>query len=213
MAPPDAMRHTCYAYIVMSPKPDKVIASLQRRDFIRLSATATLVATVGCAAANQLDLRRRSGTVSGAPIALSERRYFVLCSLIEAMYPAGQKQPAGLEIGVAQRIDRELHFLDAHTLSQVELALDVLEYGGIFAGHIGRFSHLKAPRRLDVLQNMFKHRWTSYRQVVTALTQLVKGMYYADRRSWAGIGYDGPFMPALVPESIAAYPDYDERGA
>ena len=35
----------------------------------------------------------------------------------------------------------------------------------------------------------------------------------ADRRSWAGIGYDGPFMPALVPESIAAYPDYDERGA
>lgn len=192
----------------MTAAPNKISAALQRRDFLRLSATASVVTTTACSAASLLDPGPPAGLIATGPIALDARRFHVLATLVDAMYPERPDFPAGLALGVPQRIDRELHFMARHTREQIELALDLLEYGGIFAGWFGRFSRLSPERKLIAVDAMFDHRWITYRQVATALTQLVKGMYFADPGSWKGIGYDGPFMPPLVPESIAAYPDY-----
>lgn len=187
---------------------DKAVAGFGRRDFLRLSAGASLVAAVGCGIAARLDRGAPPGLLPVGPAALDRRRFYVLAALTEAMYPERDGAPAGLAVGVPQRIDRELRFMAPPQRAQLELALDVLEYGGIGAGWWGRFSRLAPERRLAGLEAMLSSRWITYRQVATALTQLVKGMYYADPATWAAIGYDGPWMPPKLPESIAAYPDY-----
>lgn len=187
---------------------DRITIGIGRRDFLRLSAGATALATTACSAARLLDPGPTEGLLPVGPIALDARRFHVLAALVAAMYPESPERPSGLAVGVPQRIDRELHFIAPPTLRQVELALDILEYGGLAAGWFGRFSRLPAARRLSGIETMLNHRWITYRQVATALTQLVKGMYYADRATWATIGYDGPWLPASVPPSIAAYPDY-----
>lgn len=126
------------------------------------------------------------------------------------MYPGKGPFPDALSVGVPQRIDREMYFLPVALFEQLELALDVLEFGGIFAGWFGRFSRLNPERQLEAIEAMLDHSWQTYRQVATALTQLVKGMYYADRATWQAIGYDGPWMPPKIPASIAQYPAYPE---
>lgn len=191
--------------------PNKVTAALGRRDFIKLSAGASLIATSACSAANWLDSGPPAGLMPVGPIALDKRRFYVLACLVEAMYPGRADWPAGLTVGAPQRIDRELYFIAQPMRKQILLALDILEYGGIFAGWLGRFSRLTPARRLQALEQMLNHRWQTYRQVATALTQLVKGMYFADRSTWAAIGYDGPWQPAKPPESIAAYPHFPPR--
>ena len=191
---------------------DKAGTGFGRRDFLRLSAGTTLLATAACSVAARVDGGAPAGLLPVGPAALDLRRFFVLAALVEAMYPARSAGPSGLAVGVPQRIDREIWFMAAPQRAQLELALDVLEYGGLASGWWGRFSRLTPERRLRGLDAMLSHRWTTLRQVATALTQLVKGMYYADPAVWAGIGYDGPWMPPKVPESIAAYPHLDGEG-
>lgn len=183
-------------------------AGIRRRDLMHLSGVGAMALTTGCRVASWLDPGPPRGLLPVGPVALDPRRFHVLAALVEALYPGGEDMPAGLAVGVPQRIDRELYFMAPATRAQLEQALDILEYGGILAGWFGRFSRLDLERRLAAVTAMLDHRWIVYRQVATALTQLVKGMYYAAPESWAAIGYDGPWMPANVPESIAAYPDY-----
>lgn len=186
---------------------DRIVGSFGRRDFLRLSGGAALVATVGCGVAARVDGGPPAGLLPVGPAALDARRFHVLAALTEAMYPERAAAPGGLAVGVPQRIDREIWFMAEPQRGQLELALDVLEYGGPLAGWWGRFSRLTPERRVRGIDAMLKHRLTALRQVATALTQLVKGMYYADRATWDSIGYDGPWMPPKIPESIAAYPD------
>ncbi len=193
-------------------RADRAGFGLGRRDFLRLSAGTTFLATAACGVATRLDVGVPKGLLPEGPAALDARRFFVLAALVEAMYPARAEGPSGLSVGVPQRIDREIWFMAPLLRAQLELALDVLEYGGLAAGWWGRFSRLAPERRLRGLEAMLNHRFTVLRQVATALTQLVKGMYYADPAVWAGIGYDGPWMPPKAPESIAAYPHLGGEG-
>lgn len=197
----------------MSAHASRITAGLHRRDFLRLTGLTGTAVAAACSGLSRLDPGPPAGLLAVGPIALDARRFHVLACLVEAMYPGQPDMPAALSLGVPQRIDREMHFMGSHTREQIELALDILEYGGMFAGWFGRFSRLSPASRLQAIEGLFDHRWMTYRQVATALTQLVKGMYYADRRSWAGIGYDGPMMPPREPESIAAYPDYSPQKA
>ena len=181
---------------------DRIAAGLRRRDVLRLGALAPLWG-VACRTAHTI--APAAGPEAPVPVALSAHHLAVLTALVDALHPGDGGRPAALAIGVPQRIDEELYFAPERFREQIGLALDLLEYGGLVAGFRGRFSRLDRERRARVVLGLLDHRIGLARRVAAGLAQIANGFYYADERTWEGIGYDGPWVPRSPPASEAHY--------
>lgn len=184
-----------------------VPAAVTRRRLFHVGLAGAAVLGLGLLVSRRLDggPAGAAGAHAAVPLALSPRRLGIVAALAEALYPGGGKLPAALELGVPQRIDQELYFADEGIRSEIELALDVLEYGGPLLGWWGRFSRLEPARRLRAIEALHDHSLGLARQIAVGLSQLVQVFYYAQAETWGPIGYDGPWMPASAPPTAVHY--------
>ena len=129
------------------------------------------------------------------PQNLSEKAFGVLCVFCDRIAPekdaADPGRPDAREARLAERIDRELGFHTPKMQRDLELALQALEHAGVLHLSTARFTQLPVERQTLLLQKMAEGLDVE-RQVFNALKGLALFFFYADERSWKGIGYAGP---------------------
>ena len=130
-----------------------------------------------------------------SPQNLSPKAFGTLCVFCDRVLPskdpADPGRPDAREARIAERIDRELAFHTPKVQRDVELALHALEHGGLLHFSTTRFTQVR-PEKQDQLLQAMAEGFDFERQIFTSLKLLAVFFFYADDRSWKGIGYAGP---------------------
>lgn len=183
----------------MPTGPRPALRAFSRRGFLIGSAGALGALAAGAAlwmrgdpAAYRELVREADGTLP-TPSVLSLKELAVLTALCDRLAPATPGFPPARELGIARRIDRELVFLRGKMRDDVKSALFVFEHGGLVHGSVSRFCALDDEARDQRLLQMW-HGGALERSCVAGMRILTLFFYYADERSWPGIGYAGPLV-------------------
>lgn len=140
------------------------------------------------------------------PLALSPKEWCVVRAVVEALLPADGDLPAGLDVGIVQRIDEEVWSAPPDVAKDLKAALQLLEHGPPLLGFGGRFSSLSPEARRACFDRMLRSRWDLFVQTAVAYKQMAHLFYYAHPATWAAIGYDGPWVAReRPPASASAY--------
>lgn len=171
---------------------------LSRRRFLQFGGVggALLASGAGLVLRGGGSAHYRSLHPSGlTPQNLSDKAFGVLCvfcdRVLPAKDPADPGRPDAREGRIAERIDRELAFHTPKIQRDVELALQFLEHGGLLHLSTTRFTQLGPPQQDALLQKLAEGIEVE-RQVFASIKMLAVFFFYADDRSWKGIGYEGP---------------------
>lgn len=140
------------------------------------------------------------------PVALSVKELAVVRALVDALFPAEDGFPSGLELGVHQRVDEELWAAPERTRSDIKSGLQLVEHLPPLYGHLHRFTALPREARAEVFAAMLRSKRETIRQIATALKQMTQLFYYGHEKVWPHIHYEGVFVPTpKPPESSIAY--------
>lgn len=110
----------------------------------------------------------------------------------------------GVDVGVL--VDRLLERIGPEGSADVKTVLALFEnglVGAVFFERVKPFTQLDAETQDRVLLAWRDSSITLRRTVYRALTSLTASMYYADPRTWPGIGYPGPPNPTALREAYA----------
>lgn len=181
--------------------------SLNRRELFRLSALSTWLLTTACKTGSVItrQMHLPEEEREGVALSLSPAEYRTLTALCETFFPGDPLRPSALAIHLPRRMDSALYFAPLRTREQFSLALNVVEYGGIFIGYIGRFSGLPLERRKKAFQKLLQHPFGIFRTVGVAIKQVIQLYYYTHPSTWKAIHYEGPFMKEKPLESLEYY--------
>lgn len=138
-------------------------------------------------------------------IALTEKELAVVAALTEALVPGENGMPSGLTLGVPQRVDEEVWAAPPTIQDDLKGALLVLEHAPPLCGFASRFTHLDADARRECLRAMLASDKAVLVQAATALKQMIHLFTYARDEAWPAIGYEGPRVKRVVPDSARAY--------
>jgi hypothetical protein len=187
---------------------------LRRRTVLFGLGGALLLAGGGAAVALSSGYAVAPGDV---PIATTAKELAIVRAIVEGVLPADGDLPAGVDLGVVQRIDEELWSMPPHLREDLKSALSVLEYWPLLTGWGRRLTRLAPADRAAVLEAAMAKGPRPVAQAASALKQMCHLFYYASDATWAGIGYDGPWVktPKPPPSSVAyrALVDAARRGA
>lgn len=139
-------------------------------------------------------------------LVLSHEHEATLLALAEALLEGPGFPPAG-ETGLLARIDEELSFVETGIRDDFLLALEALEALPWFYGRFSRLTALPPDARRDFLESLDHTRFDTVRAIVNGVALLVRMFYYADRRVWPALGYEGPFagLPPIESEQHRHY--------
>jgi hypothetical protein len=138
-------------------------------------------------------------------IALSEKELAVARALAAALVPDE------LARAVPQRLDEEVWAAATHIQEDLKGALFVLEHGPLLVGFHSRLTHLDVEERRACLRAMLTSDRPVLVQAAVALKQMIQLFAYAQPEAWAAIGYEGPRVARVPPESARAYAALVER--
>jgi hypothetical protein len=176
----------------MPPSP------LSRRRFIQLGGVGGALVAGGAALISRGGGSAHYRSLASAgftPQTLSPKVFGVLCVFCDRILPAKDPsdpgRPDAREARIAERIDKELGFHTPRMQRDVELALQVLEHGGLLHLSTTRFTQLPPQKQDEHLEAMAEGIEVE-RQIFTSLKLLAVFFFYSDERSWKGIGYAGP---------------------
>lgn len=141
-------------------------------------------------------------------LALSIKEMAIVRALVEALLPASDGLPSGLELGVHQRIDEELWSQPDAVRSDLKAALQLIEHGPPLFGSFGRMTSLSPEERVRVFEQMLTSGVDVVVQAGVAFKQLCQIFYFTRPEVWPHIGYDGPWM--LTPKPPASSLRYAE---
>ena len=148
------------------------------------------------------------------PIGLSRKELCVVRALVEAFFPAGEGLPSGVELGVHQRIDEEVWAQPDEVREDLRAVIQLVEHAPPLFGHYSRFSRLPVQEREAVFAEMMTSGHDVLVQATVALKQMAHLFYYGRKETWAGIGYDGPWVPEpKPPASSLRYQELLKKGA
>lgn len=133
------------------------------------------------------------------PLAMSAKEFVVARAIVEALLPGGDGLPAGVDVGVPQRLDEELWSAPPEVTADLKAALLVVEHAPPLLGFAGRFSSLSVEARQDCLRAMLASDRDVLVQVVVAFKQMAHLFFYAVPATWGAIGYDGPWVTEEKP--------------
>ena len=199
----DARRNGTLARMERHPQIQSLLAHpISRRGFLSRSAGAgALLVVVGCAGdggkdyAVLLDPGER-------PVSLPVREFAVLKAVARRLVPGGAGYPGAEDLGVTSRIDRELSFHPARLSIDLRDALRLIEWWPL-ATHLARFTRLGGEQQDAVLGNMAASRFALLRAALQGIKTLVMFFHYTQEPTWPAIGYDGPWVARVPPESLA----------
>jgi hypothetical protein len=138
-------------------------------------------------------------TVMARLRALSPKEYLVLFAVarrvLDGASPAVADRPGEPgRLDVALWVDGYLVRLPEGMRQDVRALLQLLEHAAI--SHSGRFSSLPAQAQDEILHGWEKSALALRRQGFQALKSICCLAFYQDERSFGGIGYSGPMVPA-----------------
>ena len=179
------------------------VTILDRRGFLKLSATAALAVSTA-SALTMSGCSRADHELIGdyRPLALTPREFAILGAYCARMVPAKAGTPTAAETAIARRIDKELTFHDGSTLvDDVRNALFLIEHLTFASGYLRRFTRLAATAQDAYLTAMARSDLSFKRDPVNGLRFIALFFYYTDERTWPQIGYAGPPAARKLPES------------
>jgi hypothetical protein len=127
----------------------------------------------------------------------------------EAILPAEAGFPTMDEANVIPRLDEELFFVDPSIQSDFKAALMLIELLPFRFGYMSRFSRMPRAQRVDVLRRAQASGVEIANVVVVAAAVMVRYLYYGSEKTWAAVGYDGPF--GGLPEKPSEQRQYYQR--
>jgi len=180
-----------------------------RRDFVKLS----LLGTLGIAFAGGTFRWFAGGyeqqlSLNETPIALTEKEFVVVKSLVQALLPEADGFPSGESIGIPQRIDEEVWAASPKVQSDLKNALQVLEHAPLLQGRMSRFSSLSVDDRLKCYLDFYTGANDTLQQIAGGLKQMIHFFYYSHPQVWPRIAYEGPFVQ--IPQPPASHLAYEE---
>ena len=139
-------------------------------------------------------------------LALTPHALHVAAAVVDALLPEEEGFPGGLALGVHQRLDEEAWASPPLVRDDFNTALMMIEHLPIALGFGSRFTRLPADRRAAAFDALLHHKARLVVAAASGIRQMVYVFYYADPAAWAGMGYEGPFVPeAVPPESSLRY--------
>ena len=144
-------------------------------------------------------------------VALSEKELAVVAALTEALVPGEDGMPNGLALGVPQRVDEEVWAAPPAIQSDLKAALLLLEHAPPLIGFASRFTHLDVEARRACLRAMLGSDKAVLVEAAAALKQMIHLFTYARDEAWPAIGYEGPRVDRVPPESALAYAALSKR--
>ena len=169
---------------------------------------------LGLAGAAALAVAGAAGRLfTGDPLApgevalgLTPHGLHVARALVEALLPEEEGFPAGVSLGVHQRLDEEAWAAPPLVREDIQSALMLIEHAPLLLGYGGRMSRLPVARRLEAFEALLQHKARLVVAAASSVRQMIYAFYYAHPGSWAGMGYQGPFVPEpRPPESALRY--------
>lgn len=175
--------------------------AITRRRMLQLGFASTAMLTVGGGLAwVTLGYRLRDGET---PIALSAKEFVVARAIVETLLPAADGVPAGVDLGVPQRIDEEIWAAPDALRSDLKAALHLIEHVPPLLGFAGRFSSLSAEAREACYGELLRSRHDVLVLAAGAFKQMAHLFAYVRPESWGAIGYDGPWVKEPKPPDSA----------
>lgn len=159
-------------------------------------ATGALLALGGGLSWVSLGYRLRSGEVA---IGLSEKELCVVRALVDALLPAADGMPGGVDVGVHQRIDEEVWAAQTDTASDLRAAIQLIEHAPPLFGRASRMSRLPVAERAAVLERLAVSGVDVVVQASVSLKQMAHLFYYGHPKVWPHLGYDGPLVATPRP--------------
>lgn len=185
----------------MVPRP------VGRRTVLRLGTTGAALLALGGGAGAWITAGYPALLApTDAPVALSVKEFAVVRALVDALFPADDGFPSGLDLGVHQRVDEELWAASDRTRSDLKSGIQLIEHLPPLYGKLHRFTALPREARAEVFAAMTRSSRSTIRQIAIALKQMVQLFYYGNEQVWPHIHYDGVFVPTpKPPASSIAY--------
>lgn len=190
------------------PAPTLGLPFTRRGFLLRAGAAGMLIGATGAVAGCRRMLDAVvPPAVSSAPGAyvpqhLPAAEYATLVAVARRLVPSGQAHPGADVLGVAARIDRELGFHGTTLRNDVRDALRVVEWWPLVT-QFARFTSLSPEAQDAVLDDMIESRFALRRSAFGGLKFFVMFLHYTQDAAWAGIGYDGPWVPRVRPAQLA----------
>jgi hypothetical protein len=175
------------------------VRPLTRRGFLKLGVAGTALAAAAAPSMNGCAPRYVAMLPPGTkPVTLSEKELAVLAAVCDRVIVPAPGAPTPRQVGVAERLDRELIFHHPKLREDIGSALWLVEHGGLLRLSFGRFTE----RSLEAQDVRLKHMstgWDVERRALNALKVLACYCYYVDDRTWPGIHYAGPLVGVRSP--------------
>ncbi len=138
---------------------------------------------------------------------LSLDEYAIVQAVAARICPQpGPDVPGANAVDVGVLVDRLLQRIGLEGSADVKTVLALFEnglVGALFMERVKPFTQLDPEAQDRVLLAWRDSSITLRRTVYRALSSLTASMYYADPRTWPGIGYPGPPNPTALREAYA----------
>jgi len=168
-----------------------------RRRFLQASASGVVLLGIGAMLPNGCSRYPKPAV----PLQfLNPREYAMLSVLAERMLGVAGLLGAGLDqVDVGRNVDALVAPLDADLRSQLRSALRVFEHGTyLFDLRRKRFTSLTPEQQQQYLAGWMNSTLGIRRTVFRVLKALVAAGFYQDPRTWAAVGYDGPWLGRIA---------------
>jgi len=135
---------------------------------------------------------------------LTKKEYEILKAVSERIVP-GAFQEYGLDL--ALKIDSLFSKLPSHFRDEFKLLLKIFEYGAPFLGFIfKRFTRMTPHEQDGYLVGWERSRLPFKRMGFQVLKRTALSAFYGSERTWALIGYRGPWLERGYP------PEFQGKG-
>jgi hypothetical protein len=188
----------------VTPTLSALGSPVTRRGFLKRTAAGSallLLSRVGSLAAPA-----RAQSASRHPRHLDLDRFTTLEALCDRIIWPADGAPTAREARVALRVDHEIGFQSAAFGRDMRDALTLIEYGGILEGKWKPFTKLPGKDQDAVIRGMIDSRFEVRRTAIIGLKTAIAFFYYADDRTWARTGYDGPWVPRRLALTEREFP-------
>lgn len=164
---------------------------LPRRRFLQAAALAGGALAFATPLPSLAMAPTRYATPAGTLLVLDAERVVVLTAFAEATIATGNGFPPVTETSLVRRIDEELFFTEPAIRADVLLAIDAIDLLPLAYGRFSRLHRMPASTRRQFLDDQADTRFETVRAMINGLRMVTCLTYYADRATWAAMGYGG----------------------
>ena len=166
---------------------------MERRNFLKYGLLGSL-ALVGGGLSLSLQSTKPYSDTDDLWV-FTNKELAVLAAVAEAIVPANSAFPSANELQVPEAIDRLLKMSHPAVQEEIKLLLGLIENAAANAVlHLSPkpFSQMTLNARTEILAKWASSRLSLQRKGYKALNGLCQSAYYAQSRTHALLGYDGP---------------------